>query len=387
MTQVFPETRGAVEAERAEDFSTEQSPPASTARPMTSPASRGAAPQPARTSPASAGSVRLPLDVSLAAQVRVYEATEQWLPVGNPRQVPFNTTRLPGGEWSTAPLQIPITGGRRWILEIWVSIGFGSQAFFWRCDASGTSGIKRLDALGAQPGNVPGSPVVPSPTGDSPVLGPLTGTQTFTSTQGTIQVFGQISGASSSIQGQLGVNLPVVPQVAGQRTTPAPQYNVTLTADLVLQGLPAALSIPDHYVQFANDSSTITSAETTKLLDWVQRDVGKHPHLREAIRTGQVPVLITGKASLRGHEHHADHNFALSQRRVEAVRLALQGTASASAGGRTQGGALGSENVKIDAEADGDFHNTAPQDIDQDRLVRISIDGVPASAAVQRLSE
>lgn len=385
MTQAFPESGGAVESD--ESFPAEGA--AQPAKPGRPPAAspRIGGPQPAQNAPA-AGNVTLPLDVSLSAQARVYEATDAWSPTGTPQRFPFKITRLPGGEWSTVPLQINVASGHRWILEIWVSIGSSSQAFFWRCDTRGSSGIKRLDPLGSQPDRMPGSPIVPSPTGDSPIFGPLTGTQSFTSTQGMIQVSGQVAGASSAIQGQLGVNLPVVPQVTGQRTTPAPQYNVTFTADVVLaNALPATLTIPDHYVQFANDSSTITSAETTSLLTWVQHDLGKYPHLREAIRGGLVPVLITGKASLRGHEHHADHNLVLSQHRVEAVRLVLQGTASASGGGRTQGGALGCENVKIDAEADGDFHDPAPQNIDQDRLVQISIDAAAAATAVQRLSD
>jgi hypothetical protein len=380
MTQPFPENNGYAEADFAE-----QATPSGNTKPAPTQTARMGGPQPARTSAPTAGSIALPLDVSLSAQLRLYEATDQWLPSGNPQRFFFNPTRLQGGEWSTPPLQVRISGGRRWLLEIWISIGSASQAFFWRCDARGASGIKRLDALGSQPDAVPGSPIVPSPSGDSPILGPLTGTQTFTSTQGTIQVFGQVSGASSAIQGQLGVNLPVVPQIAGQRTTPAPQYNITFTADLVLVPAPTTLTIPDHYVQFGNDSATITSAETTSLLVWVQRDVGKYPHLREAIRAGQVPLLITGKASLRGHEHNADHNLTLSQHRLETVRVALQGTASTSGGGRTQGGVLGSENVKIDAEADGDFHDPSPQNIDQDRLVQISIDAAAASAAVQSL--
>jgi hypothetical protein len=344
----------------------------------------------AKTSTASvstAAVARLPLEVSLSAQLRVYEATDQWVPIGAPKSISFTPTRLSSGEWSIPPIQVPIASGRRWIFEIWISIGSVSQAFFWRCDATGASGIRKIDPLGSQPGTVPGSPVVPSPTGDNPILGTLTGTQTFSNTQATLQVSGQVTGASSSLQGQLGANLPVIPQVAGQRTTPAPQYNVTFTADIVVQGTPAPLALPDHYVQFANDSSSIDSAEITKLLQWVHETVGQYAHLREAIRSGQVPVLISGKASLRGHEHHADHNLVLSQKRVEAVRLVLQGAASAAAGGRTHGGALGSENVKIDAEADGDFHNPAPADIDQGRLVQISIDGSAASAAVQRLSD
>ena len=374
--QAFSMNSGLAESDIAE-----QTPVTQTPKPV-QPARMGG-PQLARTTAAPPGSTAFPLDVSLSAEVRLYEATEQWVPAGSPQRFAFKPTRLPAGEWSTPPLQVRLNAGHRWLLEIWVSIGSASQTFFWRCDARSAAAIKRLDPLGPQPDAVPGSPVVPSPGGDSPVLAALTANQAFAGTQGFIQVSGQISGAASAIQGQLGINLPVVPQVAGQRTTPSPQYSVTFTADLILANLPPALTIPDHYVQFANDSATISSAETTSLLDWVQRDLGKYPRLRDAIRAGQVPVLLTGKASLRGHARAADHNLTLSQRRLEAVRSVLQGGASASGGGRTQGGVLGSENVKIDAEADGDFHDTAPPSIDQDRVVQISIDSAAASLVVR----
>jgi outer membrane protein OmpA-like peptidoglycan-associated protein len=184
----------------------------------------------------------------------------------------------------------------------------------------------------------------------------------------------------------IGVADPLSATIATQRTPQPPAYTVTFTADVLAEGAPQPLAIPDHVINFDNDSASISSKETTELLAWAKQITKDVPYLREAIRSGMVPILITGRASVRGN---ATHNFVLSQKRVEAVRLALQGAASAAGGDRTQGGIFGSERVKVDAEADGDFHDPKPSksEIDLDRLVQISIDGKAAACATDRLKD
>jgi len=374
--------------------------PATAGAAVASPGTASTTPAPGTSTPA-APPVNEPLGVKLVAVARVYTADKTtWaITSGTPLvSQQFKPTPLPlpgdvpgaGGETFTPPVHLNIHSGDSVILEIWVSSGTDSQSFFWRCD-----GVSRLDPMGPQPGGtMPVSPNVPGRT--TSVLGPLSGTVApFAGTTASIQATGQITATSTSGQLQLGANVnspnpisqvisAVVPQVAVQRNAPAPTYSLAFNADISLQGGPSTPTISDlrYLVGFANDSSTLTSDETTKLLSWVHgNDVGGQAHLREAIRSGQVPVVITGKASTRGN---AAHNFALSQRRVEAVRLALQGAASAAGGGRTQGGALGSEDVKIQTEADGDFHDPKPADTDQDRVVEIFISGASATAAVQK---
>jgi hypothetical protein len=313
------------------------------------------------------------------------------------------------------PVQLHVESGHRAIFEILISLNNSSvQAYFWRCDATNPPGtITRLDSLGAQIGR----------SGGDPVLGPLLGNQSNTPTSGMIQATAQISGSTSSVarnptQGglQLGYT-QVFPDVGGEKreggagyvpqfglagsltfssTTstknpPQPQYNLSFTADIILKNAPAAPqtvqspTVPDQqfFVNFANDSASISSAEVTRLLRWANITLGTFPHLKEAIRTGQVLIVLTGRASIRGN---AQHNLGLSQRRVDAVRVALEGAASATAGGRTQGGILGSEALKVDSIANGDFHDPMPTDIDQDRVVEIFIDGAAATSALQHLA-
>ena len=392
------------------------------------------------------GPTALPLDVALVAEFFVYKADANWAPEGDPLPAPisgkFKPVKLKAGDWFIPRIELHISFDppnafpERTILEVRVSNVFDpktarSQAAFWRLVANRDSGIKSLDPLGPQPGNVPSSSFLSSPTGDSPVLGPLQGsiiqTQTPNSTQ-TIQATSQIQGASSVLQLQGGLNLdpggplkllekvaeqlpgvgfiakligvtsPATAQVATQRTPQPPTYSVTFTVDLAVKSA-IGVTVPDlvcnvrfetpipdlsYNVSFANDQSIITADETTKFLVWLhEKGVGVYPGLREAIREGKVPVIITGKASVRGHEHHADHNFSLSQQRVEAVRLLLQGKQSAAKGGRTEGGAIGAEAVSLEAQADGDFHDPQPTDKDQDRVVQIFIDGIAATAAVR----
>jgi len=389
-----------------------------------------AAPPPLRkaTAATQTDAASLPLDVKLFGELFVYKSTDEWTPVGDPIIArTFKPTRISGGDWFiprlAIPLQLAPPGAvpEKTLIEIRVSNVIDpkqlkSQAFFWRCVANNAVGIKRLDPLGAQPGNVPSSPFLSSPSGDSPVLGPIQGSAAISpasSAKATIQATSQIQGASSVLQVQGGLNFspggavktienlikrvpvvgnivdiigladPLTATVATQRTPQPPTYTVTFTADVLAEGT-QSLTIPDHVINFDNDSAIISSKETTDFLTWAKQITKDFPNLREAIRTGMVPILVTGRASIRGN---AAHNFVLSQKRVEAVRLALQGASSAAGGDRTQGGIFGSERVKIDAEADGDFHDPKPSNIDLDRLVQISIDGKAAACALDRLKE
>ncbi|RDS81104.1 hypothetical protein DWU98_11170 [Dyella monticola] len=397
------------------------------------------------TFPAAPGT-KLPLDVELVAQLFVYAADDHWNLIDDPAsrqmnalsQAPFSLMPLPGGEWFIPRMEVSInfgpnkanainvgafkTGEVRVLFEVRISNiadrkSPKTQAFFWRCTATKSQGISSIELLGAQPGRTPSSAFMSSPTGDSPVLGAIQGTVTPSSNASTRQVIQascQIQGASSVLQLQGGLNftatgvvgyvanwikslnLPVISgivsplsaTVATQRTPQPPTYALTLTADIIAEGIeqqvPDALKHLNYYVNFANDSSTITDDETTKLLTWARETLAQTPHLLEGIRIGQIPLILIGKASVRGKPAH---NFALSQHRLETVRIALQGGASGTGGYRSQGGVLGSENVKIDAVADGDFHDPRPSDIDVDRVVQIAIDGKVAAAAVNRLAD
>lgn len=121
-----------------------------------------------------------------------------------------------------------------------------------------------------------------------------------------------------------------LPTTSVQHNPPSPQYNIAFTADLQLVNAPPVSqpvqtpTVPDqrYFVNFADNSATISPAEITNLLAWSYTVFRLYPRLRDTIRSGQVTVRLTGRASVRGN---AQHNFTLSQQRVDRVRTALEG--------------------------------------------------------------
>lgn len=102
--------------------------------------------------------------------------------------------------------------------------------------------------------------------------------------------------------------------------------------------------------------------------------------LRQAIRAGEVTVRV--RASPAGE--HAQ-NVSLSQSRAGAVRVALQGNSS---GPGTMGGLLGSEQVKFQLIALGDFELAAPSlrsgAVANGKQAQALIDHAEATAAIIR---
>ena len=310
------------------------------------------------------------------------------------------------------PVPLSIDFNQRWIIQIVVSVNNGAtaQSYFWRCNA--TAQPITIDPLGPVPLSGGGSGDPSLALGGSQQVGTSTFVQvnaaistpttSITHTPPVWQPQGGISGTGTSGAGTSGqgtgggsltFNLTRVPAYDQRQQSPAtPVFPMAFTADIVLANAPPAPvapktpDVPDltYVVNFANDSSTITSKELTGLLEWAHKTLGQYEGLRDAIRTGEIRVHITGKASTRGNDRI--HNFTLSQHRVDNVRVALEGAASSTGGGRTSGGVLGGESLKIDPDADGDFHDPMPADKDQDRVVQIFIKSTDATEALKRLA-
>ena len=348
---------------------------------------------------------------------------------------PFSaSTTLPGTKSAyPAPLPIDVPGGAVSLLVIDVSLGGSNkQTVAWRLDTRPEIGFQ-MSPLGALGGALQSNVLrlLGAPTQSQQVIVDRDGvhalaqavvTVTNTQKQAThtpvtwqIALQSQLSLPQSSsdstkayqgafaLQGQLGF-----PYTQVQTTPPAATFTVSYNVMITVQGTNSTVDFSSpadrnkllHFVYFNTDTSDFEQVngeqQLAALFGWTQ-GIGTVPKLRDAIQLGYVPVHVFGAASPPGTEQH---NMLLSQKRCDAVRVALVGS-SAIPGSATpsanSGGLLGGEQVKIQVLATGRFLVTDAdvQEIVQifgsynpvlDQNVLLYIDPIEARAGIARMA-
>ncbi len=214
-------------------------------------------------------------------------------------------------------------------------------------------------------------------------------------------------GTSKAKESAKSCNIAIAGQISGSKNPdqpipPAPAFLMSFNA-IIRVGTPADKDAAEKAVadaeaeidraaaakkltamiKFENNTQTeLKVDELTKLYQWV---IGLPEILIKAIRAGNVPVRITGKASPPGS---VTENMGFSQKRADSVRAVLQGAASKTGGARTTGGLLGGEKVEFRMLALGEFPSVPksldPDELVPDRVAKVSIDVQDAKDGVKR---
>jgi len=360
--------------------------------------------------------LKSPFGDDITATVAVFELDEHGVPQQAFAPQPTSTfddwRLLDAGQFYVSPREIVVPGGAQSLVVIELSVGnTNKQSIAWKID---TRRDIRVDCMGPYGGAAfyeVHSTVGVSAFNQVPIADPYGDRSrdraqvqaTFSMSNAVTQSTPQTSPALA-VQLQGGFDPSSDTNFAGslqfgpfgwwpieQSSPPAAVFAVSfnafisVSAQLSSAQTTALADLPDAahlqtVLDFGADlNTTLPAPELAELWRWVAA-LGT-PLLR-AIRSGEVTVRVRASASPTGEQ---PQNVSLSQSRAGAVRVALAGNSS---GSGTTGGFLGSEQVKFQLLALGDFARASETlrtgDPANGKQAQVFIDRAEAIAAIVR---